>query len=81
MINQYETTLSKHVSYGWNVETQVKNINEYDWQISTLKRYDGYITCIAQAGEILEFGFSFAICEDPSVKLYQAKERANRNSA
>lgn len=76
MNNNYETIVKKDLRNGWRAETVVRDINNYDWLITTLKRYNGQIQCNAQACQVTDIGFTFVIFQDPSITLYQTKQRA-----
>ncbi|PKV50862.1 hypothetical protein ATE84_2930 [Aquimarina sp. MAR_2010_214] len=80
MTNTYQTTVQKNLNGKWKAETMVKNINGYDWEISTYKWDKKGLVCMAQACQKTEFGTTFVIFQDPSIKLYQVQGRGTEKA-
>lgn len=79
-----ETQLIKSRHVGWKAGTTIKQVNGYDWQISTLKGQKG-IRSTAQAGsyEAGNNGFSsfkFVMFVDPCVVLHTSSKRGTEKA-
>ena len=72
-------TIIRKSYHGWSGET-VTTVGNKDWKITTLKRSDGSISTVAQAGKMGSgegyTTFSFMMYQDPSVRLNSVKARA-----
>ena len=59
----------------WETTTKVKNLNGYDWNITTMKRSNGVVTSSSQACKLSNSDnasiITFAVFSDPSVQLVQ----------
>ncbi len=62
----------------------VKNVNGYDWQITSFKSKRGVIICNVQARKLeTKDGyetFLFIMFRDPAFNLFEQKKRATENS-
>jgi hypothetical protein len=67
-----KTTIKKGHN-GWVGKTMVENFKGYDWDITTIKNYNGDLTTTAQGGKNEKkdgYGmFSFALYQDPNIRL------------
>lgn len=79
-------SVKKSLRNGWRAESNISNVNGYDWQITTLKRSSGKISCIAQSGKDSGEGsssgfttFSYMMFSNPMVTL--ASMRGNATEA
>lgn len=80
MTNEHKTTLAKDAYKKWKAKTMVKDINGYDWHITTSKRDRKGLVCNAQACQETECGFTFVIFQDPSITLYQVAQRGTEKT-
>jgi hypothetical protein len=71
-MDKNNTTIRKGF-HGWIAKTIIENFKGYDWDISTLKTYDGDLTSTAQAGDNKFYNgytsFEFVVFQDPSIRL------------
>lgn len=78
--NNTENIIINKGFHGWEAESNEK-FNGYDWKITTLKRSNGIISCMAQAGELAKSGsFIFTMFQDPNIKLFSTKGRATEKT-
>lgn len=79
-----ETQLIKSRHVGWKAETTIKQVNGYDWQISTSKGQDGIrSTALAGSYEAGNNGFSsfkWVMFEDPCVVLHTSSKRGTEKA-
>jgi hypothetical protein len=66
--------------YGWIAKTPTKKeINGYDWEITTMKRHSGDLVSTATGGKIEDKGsfstFTYSPFEDPSYRLVSSKPK------
>lgn len=70
-----------HSFHGKIAKTQYKNIKGTDWEISTMKRSDGKISCIAQAGSLADDGsFCFEMFGSKRLNLVEEKRTATEKA-
>lgn len=74
MKNLFDKTQVKNSFHGWKAET-LTEVNGIQWEITTMKRYNGFLTSTAQkvnviSEDILEFSFG-----DTNIKLISEKVR------
>ena len=67
-----KTTIKKGHN-GWVGKTMVENFKGYDWDITTIKNYNGDLTTTAQGGKNEKrdgYGmFTFMLYQDPNIRL------------
>ena len=67
-----KTTIKKGHN-GWVGKTMVENFKGYDWDITTIKNYNGDLTTTAQGGKNEKKDgysmFTFALYQDPNIRL------------
>jgi hypothetical protein len=82
LLNEFKVIKSYH---GWEATTTYKDVNGFDYQITTMKRSSGMIATTAQAGQSKESTngfdcFSFAMFQDPNIKLLSIKASATEKA-
>jgi len=71
-----KTTIKKG-HYGWVGKTMVENFKGYDWDITTIKNYNGDLSTTAQGGKNKKedgySSFSFMMFQDPNIRLKSSR--------
>jgi hypothetical protein len=75
------TKIYKDLRNGWAGRTRIKNINGYDWEITTSKSAGGKLVSSAQALKIDDEGNTMvSIFLDPRFNITTSKERATEKN-
>lgn len=81
MNNQKTFKLSKNIRGQWQAKS-TEIVNGVTWKITTMKRYNGFISSIAQQCQISEDGTltSFTMYQDKCIELVKEKSRATEGT-
>lgn len=85
MKTEFSNTFVKKGFHGWQAKTVVSIENGSDFEISTLKRSSGFVSCSAQLGTHKDLSngmssFRYLMFTDPLYRLAEKKTRATEKS-